>query len=173
MKTTLPFLLLLIFALGCGKFGPDSSTTSNSANSINANANAASPKIAKLFDLPATIGKSKDEIKKMVTGAPKHEDPWLEYVLPEYELTFRFDKNGKASDATFTFKPIRIGDASISGLETAQQIGTMAGVDVEGKTPKSAGGLADTYEMEIGGKKTDVSFYKVMDRYHRVMITVN
>ena len=170
MKNTLPLLLLLLCVLACNKFGPD--TTSSTANN-SGNASAPAPKIAKLFDLPATIGKSKDEIKKMVTGTPKHEDPWLEYVLEEYELTFQFDKKGKASNATFTFKPIRIGNASISGLETAEQIGTMTGIDVKGKTPKSAGGLADTYEMEIGGEKRDVHFYMVSERYNRVMITSN
>ena len=169
MKNTLPLLILVLCVLACNKFGPD--TTSSTSNN-SANANSPAPKITKLVDLPATIGKSKDEIKKMVNGTPKHEDPWLEYSLPEYELTFKFDK-GKASDATFTFKSISVGDASISGTETAEQIGTMAGVDVTGKTPKSVGGLADTYEVEIGGKKRDVSFYKTAGKFSSIMITAN
>jgi len=40
MKNTLPFLLLVLVALGCSKFGPKSTSTSNLANT-NANANAA------------------------------------------------------------------------------------------------------------------------------------
>ena len=169
MKITLPFLLLVICVLGCNKFGPDNGSSSNSNA---ANRNAAPPKIAKLFDLSATIGKSKDEIKKMVSGTPTHEDPWLEYSLETYELTFKFDK-GKAADATFTFKPVSIGNASISGTDTAEQLATMAGIDIKGKTPKSTTVLGDTYELEIGGKKVDVSLYKVQDKFNAVMITPN
>jgi len=167
MKNTLPFLMLVICLLGCNKFGPDTSSTSNS-NAANVKASPAP--IAKVVDLPATIGKTKNEIKKMINGTPKNEEPWLEYSLPEADLTFRFTKE-KADYASFTFKSISVGSASISGTDTAEQIGTMAGVDIKGKTPKSTGGLADTYEVEIGGKKAEVLFYKANGKFNNVMIT--
>lgn len=169
MKGLLPFLLLTLCVLGCSKFGPDTNTTSNS-NAANAKPSPA--QIAKLVDLPATIGKSKDEIKRMISDTPRNEDPWLEYSLPDYELTFRFDK-GKADYANFTFKPIAVGSSTIYGLDTAEQIGTMAGVDIKGKTPKATSELADTYEQEIGGKKVEVSFYKISGKFTSVMIDVD
>ena len=169
MKNTLPFLLLIILALGCNKFGPDTASTSNT-NSSNANSNAAPAKIAKVVDLPATIGKTKDEIKAMITSTPKSDDPWLEYSLPEGDLTFMFNKQKKASDSSFRFKSISIGDASISGTDTAEQIGTMVGIDIKGKTPSSTSSLADTYTQDIGGKKLECVFYHTGGKFDSVMI---
>lgn len=168
MTNTLPLILLLFSALACGKFGPDttSSTSNNSSNS-----NAEKPKLQQVVDLPATIGKTKDEIKKMVNGTPKSEDPWLEYTLETAELTFMFDsKTKKASDSTLSFKAISFGNASILGTDTAEQLGTMAGIDVKGKTPKSVSALADTYEIEVGGKKSEADFYKLQGKFQKIMI---
>jgi hypothetical protein len=166
MKNTLPFLLLVILALGCNKFGPSSATTS----SANTNANAAPAKIVKVVDLPATIGKTKDEIKAMITATPKSEDPWLEYSLAEGDLTFMFNKQKKASDSSFRFKTIGIGDASISGTDTAEQLATMTGIDLKGKTPTSTSSLADEYPLEIGGKKLECVFYHSLGKFDTVMI---
>ena len=47
----------------------------------------------------------------------------------------------------------------------------MAGIDIKGKAPKSTGALGDTYVMEIAGKKRDVTFYKVAEKFSSVMIT--
>lgn len=168
MKNTLPFLLLVILALGCNKFGPGATTTSNTNS--NANSNAAPAKIAKVIDLPATIGKTKEEIKAMITGTPKSEDPWLEYSLPEGDLTFMFNKQKKASDSSFRFKTISIGDASISGTDTAEQLATMTGIDIKGKTPTSTSSLADEYPQEIGGKKLECVFYHSLGKFDTVMI---
>jgi hypothetical protein len=167
MKNTLPFLILLFLALGCNKFGPGSSTTSNSVNS---NSNTAPAKIVKVVDLPATVGKTKEEIKAMITATPKSEDPWLEYSLPEGDLTFMFNKQKKASDSSFRFKSISVGDASISGTDTAEQIGTMTGIDIKGKTPTSTSSLADTYTQEVGGKKLECVFYHSGGKFDTVMI---
>jgi len=158
---------MVVVALGCSKFGSNSSTISNSAN---ANSNAAPAKIAKVVDLPATIGKSKDEIKAMIAGTPRSEDPWLEYSLPEGDLTFMFNKQKKASDSSFKFKSISVGDASISGTDTAEQLATMAGVDIKGKTPTSTSSLADTYTQEIGGKKLECVIYHTGGKFDTVMI---
>ena len=162
MKNTLPFLLLIICVLGCNKFGPDTSSTSSSNSS--ANANAAPGKPVKVVDLPATIGKSKEQIKKMINGTPTHEDPWLQYDLPEGSLTFRFDK-GKASYANFSFKAIRIGDASISGTDTGDQLATMAGIDIGGKTPTYNQESFENYDYEVAGKKAEVSFHKIAGKF--------
>jgi hypothetical protein len=165
MKNTLPFLLLILCVLACGKFGArENANVGNSAN-----VKPEPPKAVKVVDLPATIGKSKDEISKMINSTPAHEDPWLEYSLPEGDLTFQFDK-GKAAKATFRFKAIRVGDASISGTDTAEQIATMTGVDIKGKTPKSEGALADTYEQDINGKKAEIRFYRTLGKFDSVMI---
>ena len=169
MKNTLPFLVLFVCVIGCNKFGPNSSSTSNS-NSTNTPANAQPSAPKKVVDLPATIGKTKDEIKAMVSGTPRSEDPWLEYSLETAELTFMFDKAKKASDATLKFKMVSIGDASISGTDTAEQIATMAGVDIKGKTPTSTSSLADTYEQQINGKKAEVVIYHTNGKFDTVMI---
>ena len=167
MKNILPFVLLVLCVLGCNKFKPDTSSTSNSNT---ANTNAAPTKVAKVVDLPATIGKSKDEIKAMVTGTPTHEDPWLEYSLELADLTFMFDKAKKASDATLKFKPISFGGASISGTDTAEQLATMAGIDIKGKTPTTTSSLADTYEQQINGKKAEIVIYQTDGKFNTVMI---
>ena len=163
MKNTLPFLLLIILALGCNKFGPGATTTSNT-NSANANSNAAPAKIAKVVDLPATIGKTKDEIKKMVSATPKAEEPWLEYDLPEGYLTVQFTKQ-KPSSVSFRFKSISVGDASISGTDTADQLGTMTGIDVSGKTATFNTESFENYDYDVGGKKAEVTFHKVSGKY--------
>jgi hypothetical protein len=152
--------------LACNKFGPDTSSQSNNS----ANANATPAKLAKVIDLPATIGKTKDEIKKMVNGTPTHEDPWLEYSLELAELTFMFGKTAKATDATLKFKSVSFGNASISGTDTAEQLATMAGIDLKGKTPKSTSALADTYEIEVGGKKAEAVIYHSNGKFDTVMI---
>lgn len=167
IKNILPFVLLVICVLGCNKFKSDTSSISN-ANT--ANTNAAPAKIAKVVDLPATIGKSKDEIKTMVTGTPTHDDPWLEYSLESADLTFMFDKAKKASDATLRFKPISFSGASVSGTDTAEQLATMAGVDIKGKTPTSTSALADTYEQQINGKKAEIVIYHTNGKFDTVMI---
>jgi hypothetical protein len=167
MKNTLPLLLLLVCALGCSKFGPNTSSTEN-ANAANAKPSPA--KIAKVVDLPATIGKTKDEIKKMVNGTPTSEDPWLQYSLELADLIFMFDKGKKANDATLKFKPVSFGGASISGVDTAEQIATMAGVDIKGKTPTSTSSLADSYDQEINGKKVEVVIYHTNGKFDTVMI---
>ena len=169
MKNTLPLLLLFICALGCNRFGPDTGSTTNSNSASNSKRPPAT--LAKVIDLPATIGKTKDELKAMVSGTPTHEDPWLEYTLETSELTFMFDtKTKKASDATLKFKRISFGDASISGTDTAEQLATMAGVDIKGKTPTSTSPLADTYDQQIGGKKGEVVIYHTNGKYDTVMI---
>src|SRR5687768_7666802 len=169
MKNALPFLLLLVCLIGCSKFGSNSSSTSN-ANSSNTTANTAPATPKQIVDLPATFGKSKDEIKKVVNATPKSEDPWLEYDLPEATLTFMFDK-GKSNQSSFTFKSVRVGDASISGLQTAEQLATMAGIDIKGKSPTSTSSLADNYEQEIGGQKARIAIYKSNDKYNMIMIS--
>jgi hypothetical protein len=169
MKISLPFILLVVCVLGCNKFGPDTASTSNS-DAANVKPAPAAP--VKVVDLPAAMGKSADDIKKMIDGTPTHEDPWLEYSLPQAELTFMFDKQKKAKDATFKFKPVSFGGATLSGTGTAEQLGTMAGIDIKGKTPNSTSSLADTYEQEIGGKKAEVVFYRTGDTFNTVMIHV-
>ena len=171
MKNTLPFLLLFICVIGCSKFGPNSSSTSNS-NSSNAAATSTPAALKKVVDLPATLGKTKDEIKKMVSAAPKSEDPWLEYELPEASLTFMFDK-GKANHSSLKFKSISFGGGSISGTETAEQLATMAGIDIKGKAPTSKTALGETYEQEIGGKKASITFYNTTGTYDSVIISPN
>ena len=62
MKTTLPFLvLLLVCALGCNKFGPGTASTSNTNS---ANANAAPAKPVKVVDLPAMVGDMLQNLRK-------------------------------------------------------------------------------------------------------------
>ena len=168
MKPIIPIGILCLCALGCNKFGPQAGSESNTA----ANANSAAPAaIKKVIDLPATIGKSKDEIKKMVNATPTHEEPWLEYDLPEASLTFKFGKDMKASDASFRFKAVTIGNSSISGASTAEQLATMAGVDIRGKTPTTTGSIADSYDQDINGRKMSIAIYHTDGTFDSVMIT--
>ena len=169
MKNTFPFLLLFLCVIGCGKFGSNPSSTSSSNSSNSANSAPATPK--QIVDLPATFNKSKDEIKKVITATPKAEDPWLEYDLPDASLTYMFDKAGKSNHASFNFKSKRFGDSTISGVGTAEQLATMAGIDIKGKSPASTSALADSYEQELGGKKANIAVYKLQDIYNQIIIT--
>lgn len=166
MKNTLPFLLLVICVLGCNKFGPDAATTSNS-NAVNTNAAPAKP--VKVVDLPAMVGKSRDEIKKMLDATPKHEEPWLEYSLPQGDLTIQFDKK-KPSMLTFDFKAVSVGSATISGTDSADQLATMAGIDVTGKTPTYTSESFENYDYDVGGKKAEVSFHKIGGKFSSVSL---
>lgn len=172
MKNTLPFLLLFLCVVGCSKFGPASSSTSNT-NSASAGANKAPATPKKVVDLQATFGKSKDEIKKMISATPNHEDPWLEYELPEAYLTFMFDKKGKAEHSSLRFNTISVGDASISGTDTAEQLASMAGIDIKGITAKKVEGIGEEYELDYGGKKAHATFYQVSGKFSSVIITWN
>ena len=154
----------MLCALACNKSGPATASTSNT-NSTNSNTAPAKP--VKVVDLPAMVGKSRDEIKKMISATPKHEDPWLEYDLPEGYVNIQFTKE-KASDLSFRFNPRSIGSATISGTATADQMGTMAGIDVNGKTPKHTSESFEGYEYEVGGKKVEVTFQKVSNAYSGV-----
>src|SRR5688572_33186686 len=109
MKNILPIVLLVVSLLGCNKSGP---ATASNANTNSANTNAAPAKPVKVIDMAGMVGKSRDEIKKMVSAAPKHEDPWLEYDLPEGYVTIQFTKE-KPSDLSFRFNPRSVGSASI------------------------------------------------------------
>ena len=169
MKITLPFLaLLMLCALGCNKSGPTTASTSNT-NTSKENTAPATP--VKVVDLPGMVGKSRDEIKKMVSATPKHEDPWLEYDLPEGYVTIQFTKE-KPSDLSFRFNPRSIGSATISGTATAQQMGTMAGIDVAGKTPKHTSDSFESYDYDVGGKKVEVTFQKLSNAYSGVSMQV-
>lgn len=169
MKTTLPFLvLLLVCALGCNKFGPGTASTSNTNS---ANANAAPAKPVKVVDLPAMAGKSREDIKKLVPATPKNENPWLEYDLPEGYVTIQFTKE-KSSDLSFRFNPKTIGSASISGTATADQMGSMTGIDVAGKTPKHTSQSFEGYDYEVNGKKVEVTFQKLSNSYTGVSMHI-
>jgi hypothetical protein len=106
----------------------------------------------------------------MISATPKSEDPWLEYELPEADLTFMFDK-GKANHSSLRFKSISVGSASISGTDTAEQLATMAGIDIKGKTPASKSALADTYEQQINGKTASMAFYNAGGKFSSIIIT--
>jgi hypothetical protein len=166
MKKTLPLFLLVVCLLGCSKFGPDAASISNSNS---ANSNAAPAKPVQVVNLPAMVGKSRDEIKKMVSATPKNENPWLEYDLPEAYVTIQFTKE-KPSSLSFRFKSRAFGEASISGTGTADQLGTMAGIDVSGKTPRNTSQSFDNYDYEIDGKKVEVTFEKLSNTYNAVSI---
>ena len=169
MKNTLPFLLLIALALGCSKFGANTTTTSSNGGS-NANADPAPAKPVKIVDLPATFNKTKDEIKAIVGGSPKNETPWLEYDLPLAHLTFMFDKAGKSNHCSFRFNPVSIGSATVSGTDTAEQLATMAGIDITGKTLDNAT-LADTFEQDLNGKKASIAIYHAGGKFDNIIIT--
>src|SRR5829696_1656877 len=99
IKNTLPFILLAICAIACGKFGSDTSSTANSAQANNSAKASSTP--VKQIDLPSLLGKSKEEVKKIVGSEPKAEMPEeLEWrISDKYDLDVNFDK-GKATDAT-------------------------------------------------------------------------
>ena len=104
--------------------------------------------------------------------APKSEDPWLEWNLPQGDLTIQYTKE-KPSSVDFSFKPVTIGDRTLSGLQSAEKLGEVVGIDMKGKTPKTSFESFDIYEYVIQGKTVDVTFHKTPDTFNRVSIDPN
>lgn len=171
MRTILPIFALLIAVLGCGLFRNDSKVASN-----NEPASTSSPTApVKAVDMPSLIGKSRDEIKKIVPAQPKREsDLFVEWDLPQGNLEVNYHK-GKQSRISFIFTPVSFGSQTISGFDSADKLGDLVGIDVHGKTPTST--VSDsfvTYEkLPLNGKPVkDVKFNIVSNRFTGVAINL-
>jgi hypothetical protein len=164
MKNTILLLSLVICVLGCNR------VTAPPVNSNLANTSATPAQPVKVVDLPSLVVKSRDEIKEIVRGVPTRETPdSLEYSFPQCDLTIQYTKD-KPSRISFSFKMFLVGDRTMSGTNTADQLGDMVRIDVHGQTPTSTNGPFHIYEQAIGGKKVAVTFHKIGDQFTSVAI---
>ena len=165
MKNLLPFLLVVLCVGGCNRAGSDSNSTSNTAA---ANNSAKAPsKPVKQIDVPSLLGKTKDEVKKIVGSEPKAEMPEeLEWrITDKYDLDVNFDK-GKAYKVHYTMP---------SGLAagTPEEMGGLIGVDLAGKKPDSDGGLAANFKaVSTPAGAAEVAVYKSGANYNAVLVEI-
>ena len=167
MKNTLPFLLLVLCLVGCGKSGPDTSSTSNSTNNSAAKAPS---KPVKQLDVPSLIGKSKDEVKTIVGSEPKAEMPAeLEWrITDKYDLDVNFDKGGKAKDVTYALP-----SGLNMGTKTAEEMATLAGIDLAGKKPDSDFESFTIYKgIPVSGGTAEAWFNKISETFRSVRLEV-
>ena len=160
MKIILPIVVLAIAVLGCGRFGAGS----NAGNTTGQKANSAPAAAAKAVDMPSLVGKSPDEIKKIVGIEPRFETPYLAFELPQGTLTVDYMK-GKQT--TIGFEPT-------TGSDSAEKLGDMVGIDVHGKPESRGSGEFHFYDdLNANGKTLrQVSFRKVGDKFTNVSIDV-
>ena len=160
MRITLPIILLTLAVLGCGRFGAGTETGSNAAKT-----NAAPASAGKAVDMPSLVGKSPEDIKKIVGTEPRFETPYLSFDLPQGTLTVDYAK-GKQTTIGF--------DAKAPGFDSAEKLGDVVGIDVKGKTESNASGEYHYYEgLGAGGKALpQVTFHKAGDKFDHVSIDV-
>lgn len=171
MRAILPIFALSIAVLGCGLFRNDSKVASNNEPAVTAS--PAAP--AKAVDMPSLIGKSRDEIKKIVGVEPKAEtDPFIEWYLPQGHLEVSYNNKGKQRRISFSFKPVSVGSQTISGFDSADKLGDLVGVDVHGKSPTSTISTFYIYEgLQLNGKAVkDVTFSTTSDQFDSVAINL-
>jgi len=161
MKNTLPFLLLVICVLGCSKFGPDTASTSNTS------ANNSAPKIEpkKMIDVPSLLGKSTDEVKKIVGSEPKDESAYTVNwsVKDSYDLGVDLDK-GKAKAVNFALP-------GGLGADKPEQIAVLAGVDLAGKTPDFHTESFTSYKgLKVGSGTAEATFHQIGETFRSVRL---
>lgn len=167
MKFALPIIVLSMVVLACGRFGNSWNTVADNSPSPNSSPTP----IVKAVDIPGLIGKSTDEVKKLVPVAPKSETPWLEYELPQGDLTIWYTK-GKQTRISFTIRPVRMGSQSASGFSSPEKLGDLVGIDVHGKPVPPANGSFCTYkDVNINGKPREVTFSKIGESFNGVSLS--
>ena len=162
MKRTLTIFVFTIALWGCVGSGAGSN-----ASTINAPKVISTP-LGKAVDLPGLADKSPDEIRNILGIAPKHETPYLVFVLPQGELTF-YHENGKQITASFDLT----GPDGYTGLDSIEKLGDLVGIDVHGKPVPSPSyrGYYRYNNLSVNGRiLKQVSFSGVGGRFNHVAI---
>jgi hypothetical protein len=171
-------LCVLVCVMGCGKLSGGGGTANTAGPSNSANSAESAP--VKALDIASIVGKSPDDIKK-VLGPPTRESggaaPSYTWELPQGDLFVNADyKDKKKVDfMTFTSKIIVVGNQTAQGYATYDKLGDLIGFDTRGKTPTSeeSGDTGTTRfeKVNLGGTTVDeISFSKVSGKFISVTV---
>lgn len=166
-------LMLLAAVLGCGRFQSGTANSNSAVNSANSSAPSAVTKVA---DVTSLVGKSKDEVKRLVTGGRVTYDPSdaISYEFPQGELSFNWN-DAIDNPITFTLPMASAGGESYSLGDTAERLGEYIGVDLKGKTPTKKYDFMTEYDGgTMNGKKVTITLTPTesgKDLYREIKVT--
>lgn len=168
-------LVIGLCVIGCGRFGGGSAT----GNNANANSNTEPSKAKMAVDITPLVGKSIDEIKK-VLGPPSGElAGTFTWEFPQGDLNAVTDYKDKTKNKVdyfqFDAKIFVVGDRAVQGYQDYERIGDLIGLDMRGKTPtataKDDTGDTTFEKYQIGSTTVDkVIFNKVSGNYLSVIV---
>lgn len=149
----LPFLILLFFALACGRFQIGGGRPTSTPPSP-----SPTPQVVKVFDVPAIYGKSVEEVKKTVTGGKitYESKENINYEFPQGNLSI--DTRASTSKTLYFYlKDNFSGKFYDFVADSPQQVANFAGIDLSGKTRSSSEAMV-TYEDRFNGVPVEIVF---------------
>ena len=169
MKKLIPVLIILAaVALGCSRFAPGSGQSAN-------NAAPSSTPVPKLVDLPALLGKSVDEVNKILGQNEKLSGGTVSFKAPKGRITMVYSKEGKQGLVSYNQTEAETyGGESFYGYSTAKELAQSAGIDLQGKEPTDGAIPSEKtlYDFVINGQKTELTLKKIGDRFTEVQIMI-
>ena len=171
---SIPFLLvILVVVLGCGRLGGSSNTSSNSGG----NTKSGPPPVARAVDIPSMVGKSHEEINKIVGQDSKLSVGTASWTLPKTTanphggtLHVVYSKDKKASMISLNLETIQVGElGSSSGHTTAERLGQLAGLEIKG-TPTKSEFEDKYYDFMVNGKKCELTAGKLLGTYNSLKL---
>jgi hypothetical protein len=170
-RSIIPFLILLMFGLGCGLFMPRPRSTALVEPSP-----TPTPPIVKVVDVPAIYGKSVAEVKKAVTGGK------ITYESKD-SIRYEFPQGRLSVDARVsTGKSLYYGLAdNFSGrsydfvADSPQQLANFAGIDLSANTLVSSTEGSVIYGARFNGVPVEIVFVRRepgKDKFDNLMVSM-
>lgn len=111
------------------------------------------PKPTQVVDLPSMIGKSREEITKLVGIPPYKEDSLgFQWELPEGTLSVFKKENGETQFIDYSLKK------PYSGFATPEKMAALVNIDVQRRKPgESVRGVYTYDDISVNGKTFDLA----------------
>ena len=151
LRTVVALLTLLLSIISCDRF----------------NGRSNGPKPTQVVDLPSMIGKSRQEITKMVGMPPSKDDSIaVDWDLPEGTLSFFKEKNGETRSISYRLKK------AYSGFVSSEEIAHLVNIDVQRRKPvEDRHGDHSYNDVSVNGKTFDLFVEKEDGRFTDVRIS--
>jgi hypothetical protein len=136
-----------------------------SCDRFNGRSNGAKPTQA--VDLPSMIGKSRQEITKMV-GIPPYKDDSIavDWELPEGTLSVFKEENGETDFISYALKK------QYSGFVSPEEMAKLVNIDVQRRKPRVLyKGIHSYDDVSVNGKTFDLALDKEGGRYPNARIS--
>ena len=136
-----------------------------SCNRFNSRSKGAKPR--QVVNLPSMVGKSRQEITKMV-GVPPYKDNSIgvDWELPEGTLSVFKEKTGETSFISYRLKE------SYSGFVSPDEMAKLVNIDVQHRNLYTGvHGVASYRDISVGGKTFDLALDKEGGRYPNARIS--